>query len=461
MIVLTSHQTTAPRKIAIIGAGFSGTALAAVLHREASAPLEVYLFEKTGQFAAGDAYRTPFHYHYLNARAGDMSALEDEPGSFVEWLKNNANQYLVDDLPVARQFVPRVLYHQYLEDLLQKINADDGSNIQLILVPEEVVDIEPFATHTRVILHNQQTVEVDKVILALGNNPPARLPFKCDDSIHVINNPWDYTVLNDIPRDEPVLIIGTGLSMVDAVLSLHHQQHQGNITAVSRRGLLPLPHSDTCAAVPLDVSALPRDVRSMMKVLRAEANKITTAGGDWRGLMNAMRQQLPALWQRTSETCRKRFLRHVLPYWNIHRHRVQQKLHALLMEMCASGQLEVLAGRVQQAKDGAVSVRMRTTSEQRELPIKHIINCIGSGFEPTTDQPLIQALIRRDLIKLDPLRLGMHAGADCALQMPSGDYSSTYYVLGPPMRGEVWECVAVPEIRKQCKVLAKTLLHDA
>lgn len=457
---MASHST-APRKIAIVGAGFSGTALAAVLHREAKQPLEVYLFEKTGQFAAGDAYRTPFHYHYLNARAGDMSALEDEPESFVTWLKANANQYVVNDMPVARQFMPRVLYHQYLEDLLQQITADSESTFQLFLVPEEVVDIDPVATHTNIILQNQQVVKVDAVVLATGNNPPARLPFKCDDTIHVINNPWDYTVLNDIPRDAPVLIIGTGLSMVDAVLSLNHQQHQGMITAVSRRGLMPLPHSDTCAPVPLNIAAMPSDMRSMMKAVRAEAKKIIAAGGDWRSLINAMRLQLPAIWQRTSEVCRKRFLRHVLPYWNIHRHRVQQKLYALLMEMSAAGRFEILAGRVQSAKDGVVTVRLRTSDQKRELPIQYIINCIGSGFEPTTDQPLVQALLRRDLAQIDPLRLGMHAGADHALQLPSGAYSANCYVIGPPMRGEVWECVAVPEIRKQCKIVARTLLLDA
>ena len=51
-----------PLKIGIIGAGFSGTALTAVLHRMAQKPIEIILFDKTGCFGVGDAYNTPFPF---------------------------------------------------------------------------------------------------------------------------------------------------------------------------------------------------------------------------------------------------------------------------------------------------------------------------------------------------------------------------------------------------------------
>src|SRR3990167_3520289 len=120
MCGMASSDTT-PVSIAIIGAGFSGTELAAALHRYVDHPLHVYLLEKTGQFGAGDAYRTPFPYHLLNARAGDMSALEDEPEHFVEWLQHHVSSQLETDAPVSRQFVSRVWYHQYLQTLLDEL----------------------------------------------------------------------------------------------------------------------------------------------------------------------------------------------------------------------------------------------------------------------------------------------------------------------------------------------------
>lgn len=453
---MTSSQDT-PLKIAIIGAGFSGTALAAALHRYADQPVIVYLFEKTGQFGAGDAYRTPFPYHLLNARAGDMSALEDEPQHFVKWLEQHVQGELQTDTPVGRQFVPRIWYHQYLTTMLKEMQQH--GKVELQLLPAEVIDVESQGAQVKVVMRDQQSLMVDKVVLALGNNPPSKLPFAVSPDMHCIENPWDYTSLNNIPADEPVMIIGTGLSMVDAVLTLHHQKHRGKIIAISRRGLLPLPHTEQCAAIKFDAATLPTDVRSMMKVLRAEAKKITEKGGDWRGMISGLRPQLPEIWQRTSETCRKRFLRHVLPYWNIHRHRVHVKLYDLLMSMCAQGQLEVLAGRVLSAQDGQVRVRLRQLRVERDIPVQHIVNCMGSSFEPS-EQPLLQSLLQRQMAKLDNLQLGVEVMPDFALKAPAGESSAACYVIGPPMRGEVWECIAVPEIRKQCKSLAQTLLHS-
>jgi uncharacterized NAD(P)/FAD-binding protein YdhS len=444
------------RKIAIIGAGFSGTALAAALHRYAHHPLEIHLFEKTGQFGAGDAYRTPFSYHLLNARANDMSALEDDARHFVDWLQQHAATKLDIDQPIARQFVPRVLYHQYLQTLLKNIYGD----VRLHLIPEEVVDLELVGSKVMLTLKNQQSMLVDKVVLALGNNPPSKLPFPVSADINSIENPWNYTALNNIPADQPVMIIGTGLSMVDAILTLRHQQHRGKITAVSRHGLLPLPHSEHCAPVAMGVETLPRNVPDMMKVVRSAARELMRQGGDWRGIINAVRPQLGDIWQRSSEYDKKQFLRHVLPYWNIHRHRVHQKLHDLLTTMRNDGGLEVLAGRIKSASGGEVRVQLRQSHRECSLPVKHIINCMGSSFQPA-EQPLLQALLQRQLIQFDALRLGIDATAACELKMPTGEISSSCYVLGPPMRGEVWECIAVPEIRKQCKLLARALLNVA
>lgn len=450
----------ASRKIAIIGAGFSGTALAAQLARTTHQPLEIYLFEKTGQFGAGDAYRTPFPYHLLNARAGDMSAFEDAPSHFSEWLSKHVSKELETDVPIARQFVPRIYYHQYLRDLLEETSRHPGGSVRLELIPEEVVNMQAVGQQMKLTMKNRHELLADKVVLALGNNPPSGLPFPVADDIKCIDNPWDYTALNAIPADDPVLIVGTGLSMVDAVLTLHHQKHRGHITAVSRRGLLPLPHSETCSAVKMDTSALPRDVRSLMKTIRHEAKKLTDSGGDWRGLMSAMRLDLQDIWRGTSEACRKRFLRHVLPYWNIHRHRVHVKLYDLLTQLQQQGQLEVMAGRVLSAKNGEVKIRQRQSRVERTLPVKYIINCMGSSFEPS-EQPLLQSLLESDQAVFDPLQLGVEISDNYALKAASGNVSPHCFVIGPLMRGEVWECIAVPEIRKQCKELAKTLLHDA
>jgi uncharacterized NAD(P)/FAD-binding protein YdhS len=271
-------------RIGIIGAGYSGTALAATLHRLANKPLEIILIDKTGQFGLGYAYSTPFTYHLLNVRAHDMSAFENDPPHFVNWLHANPafNQYLSSSQPIAEQFVPRFLYAKYLQDLLLQIQEDTSGHVSLKLLSGEVTDILTNDDHVQLMLQKGESITVDKVILALGNGSPTPFPFPVAADIQCINNPWHYKAVNNIPSHEPVMIVGTGLSMIDAVLTLHHQNHQGPIYTLSRHGLLPLPHSDTHETYTIDPSHLSKSLPAFIKHIRQAAKSHMTTGGDWR-----------------------------------------------------------------------------------------------------------------------------------------------------------------------------------
>lgn len=448
------------QRIAIIGGGFSGVALAAALHRYAKQPIEIYLFEKTGQFGAGEAYRTPYVWHLLNARAGEMSALEDDPEQFVRWLKTHAATYLDPAVPHARQFLPRMLYSQYLCNLMTTIFRDGSGKCQLHLIPDEITDLVHENNDTiNLTTKNGKVYTVDKTVLAIGNNPPAPFPYTLPKTIRCIENPWDYTELKSIPSDVPVMIVGTGLSMIDAVLTLHHQKHRGKIYALSRRGLLPLPHTENCHKANVDVAMLPRDVKTMMKALRNAANEMVEVGEDWRAIMNHMRCNLQTVWLQMDKRNKKQFLRHVLSYWNVHRHRVHEKLYALLENMQQSDALQVVAGRLVGVNESGVLARLRHQQTPTVFPVTHIINCMGSSnsLNPN-EQPLLTTLMQRGHVCHDELNLGLLTNLQYELMTADGNVLPRCYTLGPPMRGVVWECIAVPEIRKQCKELAERLL---
>lgn len=321
-----------PLRIGIVGAGFSGAALAAQLHRNSRKPIDIVLFDKTGTFGCGDAYRTPYPHHLLNVRAQDMSVFEQEQWHFVEWLthSNFAKPFLDPQQPVAEQFVPRLVYGSYLQEMLQQIQAQSPTFTRLEFEPSEVIDLQ--LKHDTVCLKqkNQKETIVDKVILALGNNPPTTFPFPVSPEIVAIRNPWDYTALSQIKSTEPVLIVGTGLSMIDAVLTLQHQQHQGKIYALSRHGLLPLSHADVKVPFVLLQEELPTEMRQLARHLRGTIQHYVESGGDWRSVINALRQYIPALWNQAHQQGKRQFLRHVLPYWNVHRHRVHHQIAVLL-----------------------------------------------------------------------------------------------------------------------------------
>ena len=225
-------MTRPPLRIAIVGAGFSGTVVAAELHRlatqpaasqpAASQPIEIFLLDKTGYFGTGAAYSTPYAYHLLNVRAKDMSAFEDKPTDFVNWLNQSghAETYLeVNGKPIGEQFAPRAVYGLYLKNLLNDIQTDDAGKVTLKLMHEEVVDIQFEKAQAKLMLKKSDALEVDKVVLALGNGSPSVFPFPVSPDTPCVTNPWHYTELEKIDKHDPVLIVGTGLSMIDAVLT--------------------------------------------------------------------------------------------------------------------------------------------------------------------------------------------------------------------------------------------------
>lgn len=454
-----SLKGSSPLRIGIVGAGFSGTAVAAALHKLAPQPIDICLFDKTGSFGTGDAYRTPYSFHLLNVRARDMSAFEDQPQHFVDWLheEQSVHAYLAKNIPFGEQFLPRFLYSEYLKKILNDIHV--SQKVRMHMEPSEVIDVLENNNQAQLILQNGKAFQVDKVVLALGNPPPAKFPFPVSADTQCIVNPWDYTAVKKIDKKESVLIVGTGLSMIDAVLTLHQQHHQGKIIAVSRHGLLPLPHSDTSVKYTVEAHNIPYELRALTKHLRAKSKRYIEEGGDWRSVINAMRDYLPKIWEQTSLPDKKRFLRHVMPYWNIHRHRVNNKVAELFAELSSSGQLSILAGRILEVENGQAAILLRQSKEISKINADWLINCMGPALNAgSTEQPLVNSLLKRGAVCLDPLQLGLVIDSAGALQSETGQASSLLYALGPPVKGAFWECTAVPEIRKHSLHLAKNLL---
>lgn len=455
-----TRLSSSPVTIGIIGAGFSGVALAAALHHASTAPLHLVLIDKSGEFGAGDAYRTPYPFHLLNARVKDMSAYEHDPTHFERWLQGSAEAYPYIDITssLSTQFMPRFLYKSYLEDVLRAIERDTDSNITITRQAAEVTDVIYLDDFYHLVTPKGDII-VDKVVFCLGNAPASAFPFPVADDLPRVDNPWHYTAVNDIPNHADVVIVGSGLSMIDAVLTLHHHGHEGKITVVSRHGLLPLPHTNNHAIPDLDWQASPDTLRSLMRQVRDASMKLAAQGGDWRALMNVMRHQLPELWQQASKACRQRFIRHVLPYWNIHRHRVHQGLHDLLETLKAKKQLTVVSGRVEFAKMGEVAIRERYTSQPSIHSADWIVNCMGSSLEwKPAIFPLLDRLLAQGMATLDDLRLGLAVTPFYELVNQQGEASPSCYALGPLVKGVAWETVAAPEIRKQCLKLSEALL---
>ncbi|MEG4801558.1 FAD/NAD(P)-binding protein [Microcoleus sp. ARI1-B5] len=415
----------------------------------------------------GVAYSTDTASHLLNVSAGKMSAFPDDPGHLRRWLHNNRNElaaFLPDDLN-ASSFIPRQIYGLYIQSILEEAEATALSNVRLERVIDEVVAVEPQASCAIVSLRSSRAFAADKIVLALGNAPatPSASQTKDNDTPY-FRNAWSADALAGIEPDAPVLLIGTGLTMMDMVVSLHDRHHQGKIYAVSRRGLFPLTHRSTKPYPAfLTPDTAPKTIRGLLRCIRSEVQTATEQGYDWRSAIDSLRPITQQLWQQLGRVEQRRFLRHVTPYWDVHRHRIGREMGDVVRAMLESGQLTIMAGRIQdyQAAQAAVAVtvRDRQTQTNRVLQVSRAVNCTGVKTDyRRSPQSLIANLRAQGLIRPNDIGLGLDTAADGAVLDARGNRSSLLYTLGTPRKGDLWETIAVPELREQAVALAATVL---
>ena len=466
--MLTSAPITT---IAIVGAGFSGCLVAVHLLKTANRPLLIELIDRSHEIGLGVAYSTHDTSHLLNVSAGKMSAFSDDPGHLLRWLDYNRSElaaFLPNDLN-ASSFIPRHIYGLYIQSILEEAEAAAPSNVRLERVIDEVVAVEPQAKGKGkgaiVSLGSGRAFVADKIVLAVGNAPavPTASQTKDDDSPY-LRHAWSASALAGLELDAPVLLIGTGLTMMDMVVSLHSRHHQGKIYAVSRRGLLPLTHRSTKPYPAfLTPDTAPKTIRGLLRCIRSEVQTAAQQGYDWRSAIDSLRPITQQLWQQLGRVEQRRFLRHVTPYWDVHRHRIAPEMGDVVREMLESGQLTITAGRIQDyqaAPDGvAVTVRDRQTQTNRVLQVSRAVNCTGVQIDyRQLPQPPIANLRAQGLIRPNDIGLGLDTAADGAVLDARGNRSSLLYTLGTPRRGDLWETIAVPELRDQARALAATVL---
>src|SRR5690606_3032178 len=302
---------------------------------------------------------------------------------------------------------------------------------------------------------------VDVAVLALGNLPaPPRGEFPPSG---YVADPWRPGALEAIP-DAPVLLLGTGLTMLDVALALAAPGRRAPMLAVSRRGLVSRPHRPAHPhpppRAPLASLALwPRTARGLLRGLRAEIALAAAAGVDWRDVLAGLRADTPALWRELPLAERRRFLEHLRPWWDVHRHRAAPETACAVEALRRAGRLEVLAGRVadcrERAEGGlAVALRRRAGGE-RGLRVGRVVACTGpcSDLAQTTD-PLVRQLLAEGVARPDPLRLGFDCDGHGHLVDGDGRREPRLLALGPLRRGQLWECTAVPEIRVEAERVA-------
>jgi uncharacterized NAD(P)/FAD-binding protein YdhS len=468
----TFSSTTTTKTIAIIGGGLSGALVAANLLRAAhQTSLRVVLVERHLPAGRGVAYRSRCPDHLLNVPASRMSVWPDEPDHFTRWLAEHGGEPGMPKEVVPADFIPRWIYGTYVCHVLAEVRANASRQIEFEEWDGEVMDLEELPEGGG-LLHfsDGRTLNADQVVIAVGNLPgeyPIPRPLPVYHSSRYAHVAWRPNALDGISEDDEVLLIGQGLTAADVIVQLDRRGHRGTIHALSRHGLQLQVHRPTEPYRSfLADEPPPATVRELVRRVRAEVRSAAAVGVDWRSVIDGLRPHAQTVWQTLSWDERARFLRHVRPFWEIHRHRLPPQVAAVLDRMVVAGRLKFCAGRLQVLEANSTGAqalfRRRGTIHCVSLNVAKVINCTGPRTDYSKYQhPLFIHLLARGLIDHDPLALGINALPTGEVLRYRGAPLGWLHTLGPPLKGVLWETTSVPEIRTQAKVLAERLLRTA
>jgi uncharacterized NAD(P)/FAD-binding protein YdhS len=447
--------------VAVIGAGASGTLTAAQLLRRGEPGSRIVLIERSGAFGPGVAYSSTSDAHRLNVAAAQMAPLPKDPRSFFRWSHDR------DGGTDPYDFLPRRLFGEYLVDLLDECERQAAGVVALERRTDEVVALAEApedSARRRLLLASGGSIDVDAVVLALGNSSPAipaGLPAEIARSEHYLADPWVPGGLASCRTDQTVLLLGTGLTMVDVALELGVSGGP-TMYAISRSGLLPQAHQPRPAGpAPLGTSA-PESLDQMIALLTDEVAAAEERGEDWRPLVDSLRPVANDFWEALDIDERIRFHREYARLWSIHRHRMAPQVGAALHRLVEKGRLRVRSASLQGAtvREGKVDVDVVGPGglDPVRFRVDRIINCTGPLHDPDRiAAPLVQDLVATGSVRSNALGVGFDTDRAGMIIDRAGEPLHGVYAIGPLRDGGLFETTAVPEIGQQARALATEL----
>lgn len=429
-------------------------------------PLDLTIVSRQDPVGRGVAYARRRPEYLLNVAAQNMSAFPDEPDHFLRWLRTRPEFKSTPDAELRERFIPRQIYGDYLCSIVRHHLHVPGSAapVSSQVVIDEAVDIEPRAVGCVVHLSDGSTLEADRVVLATGNETPAPLPGTEALAEHRcwVGNPWqDFE--QRLPRnDGSIVILGTGLTAVDAILTLRAVGWTGTVHAVSRHGWFPHPHfraTEYPDFPPADVDLVALGLDRLMALVRKHCAILHERNANPAIIVNKLRPHTQRIWTGFSHDERLTFAAEYAARWNVYRHRIAPDIHAQIANCLLNRQLQVHAASIEklQASGGGLLIRL---DNGQCLMGDLVINATGSSSKFTaTKSVLLQNLLHRQLVAPDVTDMGLRVSPDHTVLTRNGNPSPWLLALGPLLKGTYWETIAVPELRLQAGRVAETVLE--
>ena len=430
-------------RVVVIGAGAGGTLVATHLVTALSSRFRVELVDPAPTTGRGQAYSTTDDRHLLNVPASGMSAFPRDPEHFLRWLRNHH-----DPTFQPHDFAPRAVFGRYLESLLTTATEFPG-NARLVRRRAEVVDISESGSGLVVVLSDGERLEARAVVLATSSRPGTSwAPPELAADPRLVADPWT----QGIPEVGDVLMLGSGLTMVDLAISADRPDR--TIHVVSRTDAVPEPHvlPTTPPVPPPPGITRIQDLETLRATVDAHVAETVAATGDWRAAIDGLRPVTAQLWRGLSEADKRRFIAEDARSWDVHRHRMAPATARRFHAIATAGRLERHRGTLTGVRADASALRV-PLDDGTVLRVAAVVNCTGPVGSIAAD-PLLTRLAQTGLVRPGPAGLGIDTADDGRIvgTLPE---SLPFLAVGSLRRGNLWESTAMPEIREQAYDVAR------
>jgi uncharacterized NAD(P)/FAD-binding protein YdhS len=258
-----------------------------------------------------------------------------------------------------------------------------------------------------------------------------------------------------------IVLLGSGLTTVDAIITLRTLGWQGSVHAISRNGWLPNSHFrgiENPEFPPPGLNLATLSLKDLQALMEQHCARLRGMGANPAIVVDKLRPHTQRIWRNFSPEDRRDFVRHHAARWSVLRHRIAPEIHAQVTAAQSSGQLQLHAARIERVEPNGQQARVHL-SDGQTLTGDLVINATGPQTKfSDTNSVLMRNLLQRGLVVPDEMEMGIRADDDHTVIDRDGHRSQILLALGPLLRGTLWETIAVPELRGQARRVAETIL---
>lgn len=429
-------------------------------------PVRLVLFDKEEHAVSGIAYNAASPYYLLNVPVSGMSAFPDQNAHLLDWLMMHEDFQHRDREEVKDIFLSRNLYGEYLRSIWDEAQKKAQlSGVVIELHNTFVKQLEKGDEGWKIFTDKDDIIKIDTCVIASGNQVPRHPNTPNKDFIEhkgYVRNPWSAEALADIDNDSPVFILGNSLTMVDTLIGLTERKFNNKIITLSPKGFIMLPHEENIPVYEDFIKEV--NASDGLYELVAKFNKhkriLSSKNISILPLIDSIRPYTQEIWLRLSLDEKRYFMTRMRNFWNAARHRIPSHIHQFISHLSELGQLRTIAGRLLNIFTEGNLLKLlwwnSHTQKEENMLVGKLINCTGpeTNFTMIPDHYLTRAF-QQGLVDQEPLLIGLNAnGRTYAAIDRNGNEHTNLFILGPYLKGILWETTAVSEIREQARSLA-------